>query len=124
LRLLPEATGALTVDALAGTCTHSVDGELTTHIGPEIAAWLRHRLNADGIPFSAITIANVTAEVHITTEQHRRDTRVKFDWKCRSLIATRDREFTSELAEPHTWCSGTSRKEECGEPDDARESPS
>jgi len=119
---LPD--GTLTVDALTGTCTHSVDGELTTHIGPEIAAWFRHRLDADGIPFSAITFANVTADVHITTEQRRSDTRVKFDWKCRSLISTSDREFTSELAEPHTWCSGKPRNEESGEPDDARESPS
>lgn len=107
--------GTLTVDALTGSCTHSVDGELSTYIGPEIAAWFRHRLDTDGIPLSAIVIANVTADVHVTTEQRRRDTRVKFDWKCRSLISTRDRDFTSELAEPHTWCSGIPRNEECGE---------
>ena len=122
-RFARMSDGTLTVDALSGNCTHSVDGELMTYIGPEIAAWFRHRLETDGIPFSAITIANVTADVHITTEQRRRDTRVRFDWKCRSLISTSDREFTSELAEPHTWCSGKPQIEEGGEPADARESP-
>ncbi len=116
--------GTLTVDALTGTCMHSVDGELTTDIGPEIAAWFRHRLDTDGIPVSAITIANVTADVHIATEQSRRNARVKFHWKCRSRITAGDREFTSELAEPHTWCSGAALNEDRGEPDDARESPS
>ncbi|KLU05192.1 hypothetical protein RISK_002768 [Rhodopirellula islandica] len=113
---LPD--GTLTVDALTGACTHSVDGELTTYIGPEIAAWFRHRLDTDGIPLSAITIASVTANVHVTIEQRRRDTRVKFDWSCRSLISTGSREFTSELAEPHTWCSGNPKTEDSGEPCD------
>ena len=111
---LPD--GTLTVDALTGACTHNVDGELTTYIGPEIAAWFRHRLDTDGIPISAISIANVTADVHITAEQRRRDTRVKFEWKCRSRITAGDREFTSELAEPHTWVSGAPRNEKSGEP--------
>ncbi len=123
-RFAQLSDGTLTIDVLTGTCTHSVHGKLSTYIGPEIAAWFQHRLDADRIPISAITVASVTADVHITTEQRRRDTRVKFDWKCRSLISTRDREFTSKLEAPHTWCSGKPRNEESGTPNDTRDSPS
>ena len=104
--------GTITVDALSGTCTHSETGHLETHIGPEIAAWLRHRLDADGIPLSTIIVASVAADVTITAERRRRDTRVRFNWHCRSQISTPERHFASELSEPHTWCSGNPRVED------------
>ena len=101
---LPD--GTLTVDALSGFCSHSKVGEIETYVGPEIAAWLRHRLDTDGIPHSVVTFAQVVADVTITTERRRRDTLVRFHWHCRSLISTSDRDFASELTEPHSWCSG------------------
>ena len=99
-------SGTLSVDVLAGKCTHTVAGDLTTHIAPEMAAWFVHRLEADGVPVSMITEARVDADVTVVIEKRRRDKRVHFDWRCRSLIATQNRQYSSLLEEPHTWCSG------------------
>lgn len=101
---LPD--GTLSVDVLTGSCVHSVAGELTTHIAPEMAAWFRLRLEIDGVPLSRIAEARVNADVTIVVEKRRRDRRVHFGWRCRSLIATPDSQYSSSLKEPHTWCSG------------------
>ncbi|MDB4759754.1 hypothetical protein OAG34_00925 [bacterium] len=98
--------GTLTIDVLDGICIHDADGELDTYIASEMSSWFRHRLEADNIPVETISVTRVVARVSINTERRRRDTRVHFDWRCRSLITAAGRDFVSELSEPHTWCSG------------------
>lgn len=98
---IPE--GTLVIDVLHGSCTHESLGPIDTYIAGEISAWFLHRMVIHQIAGSDILQATLTVQLNRippTSERHRG---VTFDWHCDGLIRTVDRDYRSQLHEPHTW---------------------
>lgn len=95
--------GQLSIDILRATCTHESLGAIDTHIAGEISAWFRHRMTVHQIAESVILQAILTVQLKRTPQTSKRDCGVVFDWQCEGIIRTIDREYRSQLHEPHTW---------------------
>jgi hypothetical protein len=98
---IPE--GQLTIDVLRGECKHESLGPIDTYIAGEISAWFKHRLTAHEIEQTEILQAVLTVQLNRIPQTSKRHRGVKFDWRCDGFICTIDREYRSQLHEPHTW---------------------
>lgn len=97
---LPD--GQLTVDVLVGSCVHDSRGALDTYIAGEISAWFKDQLDERGIPLTDINSAMLYVDlVRVPPPKKKRG--ITFDWRGRGVITTDAREYSAELAEPHTW---------------------
>jgi hypothetical protein len=97
---LPE--GKLTIDVLTGSCVHDAHGPVQTYIAGEIGAWFRSQLTGRGISIADITEATLSVDLkRRPTPKGKRG--ITFDWYANSTIRTADRDYTADLAEPHTW---------------------
>ena len=99
---LPE--GRLVINVLDSTAEHSEVGRIDARIAHEIHAWFLHRLDQHRIPLEEIKAAGLLVHVKNTVRTMHK-MRIAFDWTCDATIATKDREYSAHLAEPHTWIS-------------------
>jgi hypothetical protein len=98
---LPD--GRLSVDVLAGSATHSVQGELSLHIAAELQAWLADRLATFQIPAEALRAAVVLADIRTDRIATNRKRVVSFEFSVESTIAVEGREYRGRLVEAHHW---------------------
>jgi hypothetical protein len=101
LAALPD--GTLSIDALSGSASHDIAGDLRLHIAGELTSWLAHRLSAHQIPLQAITVATVTASIRTDLLPTARNRIVSFDFSVRSVIVTDERSYIGQLQEVHRW---------------------
>src|SRR4051794_20852696 len=98
---LPD--GTLSFDLLRETVLHSSDGELTLRITGELAAWLQARLRAETIDPSKLLSAQLEVRFKVERRPTKREWIVAFDFDCRSVLATDEREYRGTLVEHHEW---------------------
>jgi len=103
---LPD--GTLSFDLLQKTVRHDSDGELALWIMGELAAWLQARLAAEAIDPSRLLSAQMEVRFKIEPRPTKKDRIVVFDFDCRSVIATDEREYRGTLVERHEWRPGRS----------------
>lgn len=97
---LPD--GILEINILDGTCSHSRAGPINTAIAGELRAWFLDRLQKHDIPIAEITRAELSVTMkNSIPSAHKRG--INFDWICEAKISTPDRDYSANLAEPHTW---------------------
>ncbi|WP_129642528.1 hypothetical protein [Peristeroidobacter agariperforans] len=113
---LPD--GTLSIDALSGSASHSVNGLINLHIAGELQTWLQQRLSESRIEPSIIVQAKVTAAVRTDRIATNRKRIVSFDFTVDSVISTTDREYRGKLCEVHQWHSRapSSIPLPCGQP--------
>ena len=109
---IPE--GELSIDILRGACTHESLGPIDTYIASEISAWFKHRMTVHQIAESEILQATLTVQLKRIPQKSKRHRGVTFDWHCDGFIRTDDREYRSQLHEPHTWIPPASRNQIAG----------
>lgn len=100
---LPD--GTLTIDVLAGTANHSVNGSVRLHIAGDLKAWLERRLSESGIERSEVETASVTAGIRTDRIATNRKRIISFDFSVDSTIATAERVYRGRLCEVHRWHS-------------------
>jgi hypothetical protein len=103
LAALPD--GTLTIDVLAGTACHSVNGPVRLHIAGELKAWLEHRLSECRIERSEVETTLVIAGIRTDRIATNRKRIISFDFSVDSTIATAEREYRGKLCEVHRWHS-------------------
>ena len=109
---LPD--GTLTIDVLAGTAGHSVNGSISLHIAGELKAWLDHRLSESGIERSEVDTASVVAAIRTDRVATNRKRIISFDFSVDSTIATAERQYRGKLCEVHRWHSRVPSKRGTG----------
>ncbi len=109
---IPE--GELTIDVLQGTCTHDSLGTIETYIAGEISSWFKHRMTVHDVLLSDILEATLTVQLKRLPQKSKRHRGVTFDWCCDGCVKTTDREYKSQLREPHTWIPAMPRQQETG----------
>lgn len=95
--------GTLSFDLLRETVRHSSDGELTLWITGELAAWLQARLCAEAIDPSRLLSAQLEVRFKVEKRETEKTRIVAFDFACRSLLATDEKEYRGTLDERHEW---------------------
>jgi hypothetical protein len=103
LAALPD--GTLDIDVLAGTAVHTVASLPELRIVGELHAWLKDRLEKEGILREQLTDAHLVAAIcteRIATDRKRI---ISFHFACTCTIATKDRAYVGQLAEKHQWHS-------------------
>jgi hypothetical protein len=97
---LPD--GALEFDLIAGRVTHTIAGPVDLHVCGELAAWLKSRLDVLHIPVDSLRAATLRADFRTDRVATNRKKILSFDWKCRSRLATDEKEYVGHL-EKHEW---------------------
>ena len=98
---LPD--GTLSFDLLQKRVRHDSGGELKLWITGELAAWLQARLIAEAIDSSKLLSAELEVRFKVERRLTNRQRIVVFDFDCRSVLATDEREYRGTLVERHEW---------------------
>ncbi|RNF85413.1 hypothetical protein EER27_06555 [Lysobacter psychrotolerans] len=101
LAVLPD--GTLSIDALSGSASHDIAGDLQLYVAGELASWLAHRLSVHQIPLQAIAAATVTAKIRTDLLPTARGRIVCFDFFVQSAIVTGERSYIGKLHEVNRW---------------------
>ncbi len=100
---LPD--GTLSIDALTGTASHDVVGNIQLHVAGELQAWLSYRLGINQIPIQSISGAAVTTQICTGRLATNRKRIVSFDFSVQSTITTDECCYIGQLHEVHHWHS-------------------